>query len=86
MSLIQRITFLPKRHGLHIEECGCYKIRRWIMAIMLAEFVVLGLMRTKCPSTTLSQERHTIRFWLVIFNQYMEFAIIERGAIDGSQK
>lgn len=86
MSLIPKITWTTRLRGLHIEECGCFKIRRWIMAFIFVEFVVVGLLRTKCPSTTSSQGMHTTRFWLVIFNQPMGLVTIERAVKDGHQK
>ena len=67
------------RRGLHSGIYGSETTHRWIMAIMLAGFVVVGLKQTKSRLTTSVRERLTTLFSLVIFNQHITLATITRA-------
>ena len=76
-------TKQAKVHGWRLGEGGYRRTHRWIMAIMFAEYVVVGLRMTKLRSTISNRERQRTSIRLVIFNQPMELVTIERVHVGG---
>ena len=79
--LITRNTKQAKEPGLRSGKGGSETTRHWIMAIICAGFVVIGLERVKLHLTTLTLERQRTSIVLTIFNQPMELVITTKDRV-----
>ena len=78
-------TKQAREHGSRSGKGGSETTRHWILAIICAGFVVIGLERVKSLSTTSNLERQKTSIILTIFNQPMEVATIERVRVGGNR-
>lgn len=72
--------------GLGLGSIGYRTTYPWIMAIIFAGFVVVGLRKTRSRLTISSPEQPAICLTLLIFNQPIGYVILERGADVGHRK
>ena len=78
-------TKQARGRGSRSGKGGSETTRHWIMAIICAGFVVIGLERVKSLSTTSGLERQKTSMIVTIFNQPMEVATIERVHVGGNR-
>lgn len=81
-----RNTKLQRGRGWRSDVNGSVLTHRWIMAIIFAGFVVVGLLRTKSLLTISGRGQQKTYIDMVIFNRPMGLVTIEKEVNDGNQK